>query len=109
MGVMHTVTSSPTSSSRGDFAAVSRNATSRPFASRSTTTVRSPAHPLERDRLEQRAARVRQVMQALRERAEARETAGAAPRPLRAAIEDFGRELGELERRLRQPGPVRGS
>jgi len=45
---------------------------------------------------------VRQVIHALRERAEARDHAGGAPRPLRAAIEDFGRELAELERRLRQ-------
>ncbi|MGB2696111.1 MAG: hypothetical protein WBD55_13120 [Dehalococcoidia bacterium] len=54
---------------------------------------------LERDRLERRAARVRQVIHALRERASARE--GVTPRPLRAAIEDFGRELADLERQLR--------
>jgi hypothetical protein len=54
---------------------------------------------LERHRLEQRAARVRMVIGALRERAGARE--GRAPRPLTAAIEDFGRELSQLERRLR--------
>jgi hypothetical protein len=65
------------------------------------TTARSLGHQLERDRLEQRAARVRKVIHALRERAAARDTAGGAPRPLRAAIEDFGRELAELERRLR--------
>lgn len=52
--------------------------------------------------------RVRQVIHALRERADARDTArvagtraGGAPPPLRAAIEDFGRELAALERRLR--------
>lgn len=56
---------------------------------------------LERDRLERRAVRVRQVMHALRERAEARDSVGSAPRPLRTAIEDFGRELSDLERRLR--------
>lgn len=55
---------------------------------------------LERDRLERRAVRVRQVIDALRERASARE--GAAPRPLTMAIEDFGRELADLERRLRR-------
>jgi hypothetical protein len=65
----------------------------------------SLSHQLERDRIEQRATRVRQVLHALRERAGAREgTAGdravGAPAPLRAAIEDFGRELAELERRL---------
>lgn len=58
---------------------------------------------LDRHRLEQRAARVRQVIGALRERAEAREHGlGKAPRPLTAAIEDFGRELAQLERRLRE-------
>jgi hypothetical protein len=55
---------------------------------------------LERDRLERRAVRVRQVIDALRERASARE--GIAPRPLTMAIEDFGRELADLERRLRR-------
>ncbi|HZV73586.1 MAG TPA: hypothetical protein VFF79_07720 [Conexibacter sp.] len=64
---------------------------------------RSLAHQLERDRLEQRATRVRQVVHALRERAAARDGVGGPPRPLRAAIEDFGRELAELERRLRHP------
>lgn len=58
---------------------------------------------LEYDRLEHRALRVRQVLAALRERADAR-TDVAPPRPLRAAIEDFGRELAELERRLRDAG-----
>jgi hypothetical protein len=58
---------------------------------------------LERDRLERRAARVRLVIRALRERADARYY-GATPRPLRAAIEDFGRELAELERRLGRAG-----
>lgn len=62
----------------------------------------SLTHRLERDRLEQRAVRVRQVIHALRERADSRDTAGGAPRPLRAAIEDFGRELAELERRLQR-------
>jgi hypothetical protein len=61
----------------------------------------SSTSPFPHD-LEQRAARVRQVLHALRERAEARDTVGGAPRPLRAAIEDFGRELADLERRLRQ-------
>lgn len=79
MGAMQTVTPSPT---------------------------RSLSHQLERDRIEQRAARVRKVIHALRERADARETVGGAPRPLRAAIEDFGRELAELERRLRHHGPA---
>jgi hypothetical protein len=48
--------------------------------------------------------RVREVIHALRDRAEARDVAGGrvggAPAPLRAAIEDFGRELAELERRI---------
>lgn len=57
---------------------------------------------LERDRLEQRAARVKLVISALRERADARY--GATPRPLQAAIEGFGRELADLERQLRRSG-----
>jgi hypothetical protein len=69
----------------------------------SAASARPLAHQPERDRLEQRAARVRQVLHALRERAAARDTAGGAPRPLRAAIEDFGRELADLERRLSHP------
>ncbi len=63
---------------------------------------RSLGSQLERDRLEQRAARVRKVIGALRERVDARE--GGAPRPLRAALDDFGRELATLERRLREVG-----
>jgi hypothetical protein len=72
----------------------------------SRTGIRSasqaPGRQLEHDRLEQRAERVRQVLRALRERADARDGTGGAPRPLRAAIEDFGRELAELEGRMRQ-------
>lgn len=69
------------------------------------------SHQPERDQIEQRAARVRQVLHALRERADARDHAagprpGGAPPPLRAAIEDFGRELAELERRLRHDSPA---
>jgi hypothetical protein len=67
---------------------------------------RSPGRQLERDHLEQRALRVRQVIHALRERTVARDAAGGraggAPAPLRAATEDFGRELAELERRLKR-------
>ncbi len=55
---------------------------------------------LERHRLEQRVARVRKVIGALRERADAHD--GSAPRPLAAALDDFGRELAQLERRLRE-------
>jgi len=66
------------------------------------TAARSIGRQLERDRLEQRAERVRQVLHALRERAAARDVAGGAPRPLRAAIDDFGRELADLEQRLRR-------
>jgi uncharacterized membrane protein YccC len=69
---------------------------------RRTRSARSLGSQLERDRLEKRARRVRQVIDALRERASARE--GGAPRPLRAAIEDFGRELADLERQLRRAG-----
>jgi hypothetical protein len=70
--------------------------------SRTGSASRALGRQLERDRLEQRAERVRQVIRALRERADARDVAGGAPRPLRAAIDDFGRELAELEQRLRR-------
>jgi len=96
MGPMHTASQTPASplllAASGGAARSSRAAA---HASRSLGS------QLERDRLERRAARVRQVIHALRERAAARDTVGGAPRPLRAAIEDFGRELAELERRLR--------
>lgn len=75
--------------------------------SRTGDSSRALGRQLERDRLEQRARRVRAVLAALRERAAARDTAGGAPRPLRAAIDDFGRELAELEGRLRQPPGAR--
>jgi len=92
MGAMETVTSTPAPSF------------GRASLSTNRTGARTLGTQLERDRLEQRAVRVRQVLHALRERADARDTAGGAPRPLRAAIEDFGRELAELERRLRHDG-----
>lgn len=100
MGAMETATSSPTISLSRAVATTSRTTTARQSLARASG-VRSLGHQLERDRLEQRARRVRQVIHALRERADARDTSGGAPRPLRAAIEDFGRELAELERRLR--------
>jgi uncharacterized membrane protein YccC len=59
---------------------------------------RSIGSELEHHRLERRAMRVRRVLQVLHRRIELRN--GSTPRPLRAAIEDFGRELAELERRL---------
>ncbi|HEV7771739.1 MAG TPA: hypothetical protein VGO48_00470 [Conexibacter sp.] len=105
---MEIASPSSTPSVSGPVAVTSRNAAGR-SSTRSTTTARSLAHQLERDRIEQRAARVRKVIHALRERAEARDTVGAAPRPLRAAIEDFGHELAELERRLRHHGHAGGS
>lgn len=70
----------------------------------SPPATRSIGHQLERDRLERRAMRVRQVIHALHERVAARDTAGGPPRPLRAAIEDFAHELAELEHRLRHHG-----
>jgi hypothetical protein len=95
MSAMETVTLSPAPSLGRATLTLSRTATSR---------ARPLGQQLERDRLEQRATRVRQVIHALRERADARDSTGEAPRPLRAAIEDFGRELAELERRLRHHG-----
>ena len=65
----------------------------------------SLGNQLERDRLEQRVARVRLVIGALRERADARH--GDTPPPLQAAIEGFGRELADLERQLRRAGSRR--
>ena len=109
---MDTVTSSSAPSLGRASLSASRSAAPRLVASRSATARagnRSLGRQLERDRLEQRALRVRQVIQALREREAARDTAGGAPRPLRAAIEDFGRELAELERRLRQQAPTPSS
>lgn len=105
MGAMETVTPSAAPSLGRASLTVSREAAPRLSSARTTTArttgARTLGRQLERDRLEQRALRVRQVIHALRERAEARDIAGGAPRPLRAAIEDFGRELAELERRLR--------
>ncbi|MBS1869485.1 MAG: hypothetical protein JSS99_07450 [Actinobacteria bacterium] len=83
---------------------VAASATRTATRTTTRTTTRTLGYQLERDRLEQRAVRVRQVIRALRDRAEARDTTGGAPRPLRAAIEDFGRELAELERRLHHRG-----
>jgi hypothetical protein len=101
MGAMEIATPSSAPSLHPAIATVSRSAAPGRSSTRSTTTARSLAHQLERDRIEQRAARVRKVIHALRERAAARDTVGGAPRPLRAAIEDFGHELAELEKRLR--------
>ena len=100
MGAMESAAPSPTVSLSHIVATTSRTATARQPVVRASG-VRSLGHQLERDRIEQRARRVRQVIHALRERADARDTGGEPPRPLRAAIEDFGRELAELERRLR--------
>lgn len=105
MGAMETVTPPAAPSLGRASLTASREAAVRSVATRTSTarsaSARTLGRQLERDRLEQRAVRVRQVIHALRERAEARDTAGGAPRPLRAAIEDFGRELAELEQRLR--------
>jgi len=110
---METVTPSPAPSLGRASLTASRGGSSRPAAARTatrrTTGSRSLAQQLERDRLEQRALRVRQVIHALRERASERDTDGGAPRPLRAAIEDFGRELAELERRLHHSGATGGT
>lgn len=112
IGAMESVTPTPAPSLGRASLNVSRSG-SRLVASRTatrrTTGSRTLAHQLERDRLEQRAVRVRQVIHALRERASARDTEGAAPRPLRAAIEDFGRELAELERRLHHSDTTGGT
>jgi len=104
MGAMETVTPMPAPSFGRASLSTNRTGSSRPLATARAGGARTLGSQLERDRLEQRAVRVRQVLHALRERADARDSAGGAPRPLRAAIEDFGRELGELERRLRHDG-----
>jgi hypothetical protein len=96
---MQSATASSTSSPAPAVPALATSSTLTVHAARGS---RSLGRELERDRLERRAARVRQVIVALRERAAARDgELGTAPRPLTAAIEDFGRELAELERRLR--------
>jgi hypothetical protein len=116
MGAMETVTPSSAPTLGRAALSASRTASSRSVAGRTTAgrttaaraaAARSLGSQLERDRLEQRAVRVRQVIHALRERAAARDTDGGAPRPLRAAIEDFGRELAELERRMQRHGTAR--
>lgn len=99
---MHTASETSISSPR--VASPARAAPST-LTVRSARGTRSLGRDPERDRLERRAERVRQVIHALRERATVREgQSGGAPRPLTAAIEDFGRELAELERRLRHTG-----
>jgi hypothetical protein len=101
---MQTATSSGSPLAAAVSASATRSASSTSRTSRgavaSRGASRSLGSQLERDRLEKRAARVRQVIVALRERAAVRDGSGGAPRPLTAAIEDFGRELSELERRL---------
>jgi hypothetical protein len=60
---------------------------------------RSLRADLERDRNTLRRRRLEMVMAVLRERAAERERSGVGvPPPLRAAIADFGRELGALGR-----------
>ncbi|HET6448037.1 MAG TPA: hypothetical protein VFG31_02920 [Conexibacter sp.] len=101
---MNTATQSPSFSSGRAALASSHTAAAPRRATASASTTRTLAPQIEHERLEQRAVRVRQVLHALRERAAARDTTGGAPRPLRAAIEDFGRELAEIEQRLRRDG-----
>ena len=55
---------------------------------------------LELDRLEHRARRLQLVIAVLRERASASDS-GPAPAGLRHAINDFARELSQVQRRLR--------
>ncbi|HMJ34912.1 MAG TPA: hypothetical protein VK501_13450 [Baekduia sp.] len=54
---------------------------------------------LERDRLEERAARLDRVVAALRARARAYDAA-TVPRPLRHSLGDFQRELDTVRERL---------
>lgn len=56
------------------------------------------ADELERRRLVHRAARIRSVLDALHRLA----ADGPPPAPLRHRLDDFSRELAQVERRLRQ-------
>jgi hypothetical protein len=53
-----------------------------------------------RERLAERAARLEDVIAALRERVRAREVAGVVPPPLLAAIDGFEQELRRVRREL---------
>ena len=67
---------------------------------------RSLRAELEEDRLTWRRQRLEMVLAVLRERAAERERSGdGVPPPLRAAIADFGRELGALRRAGQTPVP----
>lgn len=57
---------------------------------------------LERDRLEERAARLDRVVTALRARARSYEDV-AVPRPLRGSLQDFQRELDAVREQLSAP------
>lgn len=57
---------------------------------------------LERDRLEHRIRRTREVLRALEHRDVMRPARGTVPRPLVLAVQDFRGELERLERRARQ-------
>lgn len=57
---------------------------------------------LERDRLEHRIRRTREVLRALEDRDVMRVASGTVPRPLVVAVEDFRGELERMERRIRQ-------
>ena len=57
---------------------------------------------LERDRVEHRIRRTREVLRALEDRHVMRFDRATAPRPLVLAVQDFRGELERLERRARQ-------
>ena len=60
----------------------------------------SLAVQLERRRLAHRAARIRHALTAMRQLASAHRD--GVPQPLRLGMVDFGRELQQVERRLRE-------
>ncbi|MEA2305471.1 MAG: hypothetical protein QOH43_2751 [Solirubrobacteraceae bacterium] len=55
---------------------------------------------LERRRLEMRIHRIQRVLRALQDRHAIRLRGGKVPPPLGHTIEEFGRELADLRRRL---------
>ena len=70
-----------------------------------STTARTLAATLERDRLEHRVSRVVIALAALRERArEHRSELGGAPMHIRKAIADFEAQLTAINTRLRDLG-----
>lgn len=72
----------------------------RPVHAPATRAAGSLAIQLERRRLAHRAERIRHALTAMRQLASAHRD--GVPAPLRLGMTDFGRELQQVERRLRE-------